>query len=48
MRDPEIIKKLALQGDEPATGPAEEFTALLQRESNKWGGIVKSANIVLD
>lgn len=48
MRDPEIIRRLALQGDEPASGSPREFAQMLARETDKWGELARRLNIAID
>ncbi|MET0680275.1 MAG: tripartite tricarboxylate transporter substrate binding protein [Burkholderiales bacterium] len=45
---PEMRQKFADQGAEPIGGPPEAFAEHVGREREKWSGVVRSANIVLD
>jgi tripartite-type tricarboxylate transporter receptor subunit TctC len=42
---PEMREQLARVGIEPLSTTPAEFTALIQSETEKWGRVVKSANI---
>ena len=45
LKQPDVQKKLADLGLEPVGDTPQEFGALIQAESKKWGDIVKKANI---
>lgn len=45
---PEIREKLAALGAEPSAYSADEFAAFNRRETERWGRIVRSANVKLD
>ena len=48
LRMPDVRQKLASLGVEPVGGPPEVFTRHIQAEGDKWGRLVKAANIKLD
>ena len=48
LKNPKTIEKLHAEGSEPLGGTPAEFTAFMQSEHAKWGGVVKEANIKLD
>ncbi len=48
LKDPEMRSTLEKQGLEPETSTPEEFRALMQRESEKWGKVVERAQIKAD
>ena len=45
VRDPALIKNLAVQGVSPAGGTPEEFGRLISTEIRNWTAIAKAANI---
>jgi len=45
LRQPDVAKKLEDLGLEPVGDTPQQFGALIQAESRKWGDIVKKANI---
>ena len=47
-RSPEMLKLIETQGNEPsgASGPA--FAAIVKNDSERWGEVIKAANIKLD
>jgi tripartite-type tricarboxylate transporter receptor subunit TctC len=45
LADPELGKLLAAQGAELRYTPPAETAALVRKEHELWGGVVKSANI---
>lgn len=45
---PEIREKLAALGAEPSAYSADEFAAFNRREAERWGRIVRAANVKLD
>jgi tripartite-type tricarboxylate transporter receptor subunit TctC len=47
LRDPELAKKLADVGAEPGSLSGSEFGAYLHAEADKWGKVVKDANVVI-
>lgn len=49
MKDPEVIKTLALQGGMTATSSTpEEFAQLMANERKKWGTLVEKAGIAIE
>jgi tripartite-type tricarboxylate transporter receptor subunit TctC len=47
LRDPDLAKKLADVGAEPGSLSGGEFGAYLHSEADKWGKVVKDANVVI-
>jgi tripartite-type tricarboxylate transporter receptor subunit TctC len=47
LRDPDLAKKLADVGAEPGSMSGSEFGAYLHSEADKWGKVVKDANVVI-
>jgi tripartite-type tricarboxylate transporter receptor subunit TctC len=47
LRDPDLAKKLADVGAEPGSLSGSEFGAYLHSETDKWGKVVKDANVVI-
>jgi tripartite-type tricarboxylate transporter receptor subunit TctC len=45
LKEPDVVKKLAELGLEPVGDTPQQFGALIQSESRKWGDIVKRANV---
>jgi len=45
LNDPEVKKQLDLQGLEPAPGTREELVGYIDRETQKWGKVVRDAHI---
>jgi len=45
LKDPEVSKELAKHGLEPQPGTPEELAKYIEAETEKWGRVVKSANI---
>ena len=45
---PELAERLKRDGIDPAGGTAEEFGALIAKESAQWRELAKSVNIKLD
>ena len=45
---PEVRKKFADMGVDPVGGPPEAFARHIRAESEKWGRVVKAANITLN
>jgi tripartite-type tricarboxylate transporter receptor subunit TctC len=43
--DPEMVKKLSLQGIVPRATTPEQFKAFVQSESKKFAGVIERANI---
>jgi tripartite-type tricarboxylate transporter receptor subunit TctC len=44
----EMRQKFADQGAEPVGGPPEAFAAHVKREREKWAGVIRAANIVVN
>ncbi len=47
LSDPDLAKKLADVGAEPGSLSGNEFGAYLHAEADKWGKVVKDANVVI-
>ena len=47
LRDPDLVKKLADVGAEPGSLSGSEFGAYLHAEAEKWGKVIKDANVVI-
>jgi tripartite-type tricarboxylate transporter receptor subunit TctC len=47
LRDPDLAKKLTDVGAEPGALSGSEFGAYLHAEADKWGKVVKNANVVI-
>jgi tripartite-type tricarboxylate transporter receptor subunit TctC len=45
LREPEVEKKLALQGADPAPTDTESFARLIRADAQKWGDVIRSAGI---
>lgn len=43
--DPEVIKKIQLQGMEPATSTPEEMANMIRTGYDRWGAVIRKANI---
>jgi tripartite-type tricarboxylate transporter receptor subunit TctC len=48
LRDPDLAKKLEVQGAEPAPNTPAEFRQFVQTESKKFAKIITDANVTLD
>ena len=48
LNDPEVKKQLDQQGLEPAPGTREELARYIDRETEKWGKIVREAHITAE
>ncbi len=48
LNDPEVKAALSKHGLEPAPGTREELSRYMQRESEKWGKVVRDAKITVD
>ena len=46
--DKELRERLASRGADPAPGTPEQLAAMLKTDYNKWGPIVKAANVKVD
>ena len=45
---PTFIQRFGVIGDEPASGPPEEYGALISHELAKWADVVKRSGAKLD
>jgi tripartite-type tricarboxylate transporter receptor subunit TctC len=43
--DPDVAKRFAAQGLEPAAGTPEEFSRFIKEEQNKWAAVARKANV---
>ena len=48
LKTDEIRQRFAALGVDPVGGPPEAFTQQIKTESDKWGKLIKSANIVME
>jgi tripartite-type tricarboxylate transporter receptor subunit TctC len=48
LRMPEVVERLSGQGAEPVGGTAEQFSAFIRSEIDKWTGLVKTAKMKAD
>ena len=48
LADKDLRERLAARGADPAPGTPEQLMAMLKTDFNKWGPIVKAANVKLD
>ncbi|WP_213958953.1 MULTISPECIES: tripartite tricarboxylate transporter substrate binding protein [unclassified Variovorax] len=48
LRMPEVRQRLVGRGFDPASGPAQEFADLIQKEQKKWSAVVAQLGIRLD
>jgi tripartite-type tricarboxylate transporter receptor subunit TctC len=48
LRAPDVVDKLSSQGAEPVGGSADEFTAFVRSEIDKWANLVKVAKMRTD
>lgn len=48
LRDPDVAKRFATQGVEPAPTTPAEFGAFLRSETEKWGKVIRTAGIKAD
>jgi tripartite-type tricarboxylate transporter receptor subunit TctC len=48
MGSAEVKEKLAQLGATPENSTPKDFGDFMQRESAKWSGVIKSANIKID
>jgi tripartite-type tricarboxylate transporter receptor subunit TctC len=48
LRAPDLQKRLADMGAEPEPGTPEEFAAMLRREGERWGRLIREKNIRAD
>ncbi len=47
-RSPEMLKLIASQGNEPSGAAGADFAAIVKTDYNRWGEVIKAANIKLD
>lgn len=47
-RSPEMVKLIETQGNEPSGASGAEFAAIVQRDSERWGEVIRAAKIKLD
>lgn len=48
IKDPDFVKRIALDGLEPAGGTPEVFGELLKREVAEWAEVIKAAHITIN
>jgi tripartite-type tricarboxylate transporter receptor subunit TctC len=48
LREPDVRQRFASLGVEPVGGPPEDFSRHIRGEAEKWGRVVKTANITLN
>ena len=48
LNDPQVSAELAKHGLEPAPGTREELARYIDTETEKWGKVVRAANIKAD
>lgn len=48
MRQPDVVKRLAVEGMDAISSTPDEFNQRLQREIAKWAGVVKAAGITAE
>jgi len=48
LKDPEVLRKLAIQSTEPLGSTPAEYGAYLQSELKRWAAVVKSTGVSLD
>lgn len=48
LSDKDLRDRLAARGADPAPGTPEQLAAMLKTDQNKWGPIVKAANVKVD
>ena len=48
MQQPDLVKKLEVEGSQALGGSVSHFDAYMKQESAKWAEVVKAANIKLD
>ena len=48
LKDPEFIKKLEIQGAEPALTSPQDFAKFIATESTKFAKIIAEANVTLE
>lgn len=48
LKDPDVVTKLNQIGTEVSTGSSADFAAFLKAERERWGPVIKAANIKVD
>ena len=48
LKDPTVVAELAKHGLEPAPGSREDLARYIDTETEKWGKVVRAANIKAD
>ena len=48
LKDPEVLKKLAIQSTEPLGSTPAEYGAYIKKEIARWDSVVKSTGVSLD
>ena len=48
LKDPEVLKKLAIQSTEPLSSTPAEYGAYIKKEIARWDSVVKSTGVSLD
>jgi tripartite-type tricarboxylate transporter receptor subunit TctC len=48
LKEPEVIAKLDMEGNQPLGGTPEQFAALIKADNAKWGSVVRDAGITPD
>ena len=48
LTSPDVVQKLSQIGYEVTTGSSAEFAAFLQAERDRWGPVIKDANIKVE
>jgi tripartite-type tricarboxylate transporter receptor subunit TctC len=48
LQDPTVRERITGQGDEPGSGSAADYDAMVKRDHARWGAVVKAANITVD
>lgn len=48
LKSPDVIRKLELIGTEVSTGSTADFAAFLKAERDRWGPVIKAANIKVE
>ncbi len=48
LKDPEVLKKLAIQSTEPLGSTPAEYGEYIQKELKRWASVVKSTGVSLD
>jgi tripartite-type tricarboxylate transporter receptor subunit TctC len=45
---PDVIEKLAAEATAPMGGTPQQFSEFIRSEAQKWGAVIRDANIKLD